>query len=119
MLECSAVAERHKVVRKEQTAKVLPLSTSHLLLSPSVHCYHNTPTPIQVHVLEAYLEGKINMMEFNQFEVINFEPLSFAFPPAPSKRPPDAVLVNERDEVIAYVGIMEDQAYKYDPMSTP
>jgi len=86
VLECSAVAERHKVVVVEQTAKI--------------HC------------LEAYLEGKINMLDWNQFDCINFQPLTFSFPPAPSGRPSAKVLKYESREVTSYIDVLETQACK-------
>eukprot|EP00026_Physarum_polycephalum_P007977 Phypoly_transcript_08050.p1 GENE.Phypoly_transcript_08050~~Phypoly_transcript_08050.p1 ORF type:complete len:140 (+),score=6.07 Phypoly_transcript_08050:387-806(+) len=87
ILECNAVAERHKVVVLEQTAKI--------------------------NDLEAYLEGRVNTMNWNQFDCINFQPLTFSFPPAPTGRPTDKVLKHERIEVIAYIDVLETQACKY------
>jgi hypothetical protein len=53
------------------------------------------------------------MMNWNQFDCINFQPLTFSFPPAPTGRPSDKVLQHERVEVVAYIDVLESQAIKY------
>lgn len=101
------MAERHKVVIIEQTAKVYPSLRfpSFSVLDPN--------TIIEIHLLEAYLDGKVSMMDWNQFDCINFQPLTFTFPPAPTSRPSETKLRHERVEVVAYVDVLESQACRY------
>lgn len=84
------------------------------IISEKIIHYHEILIVIsKVRNLEAYLDGKTNILDWNPFETGDKSPLYSTPLQFPSTIPSDSVLRMESDEVVEYVEMLEARAQQY------